>query len=76
MFGLPFSALVNIAQTVGALGGAWLVQRGYMSGDTVQQTFGAIGTLALIGFNIVNHQGALAVQPPKAVATPGKDATA
>ncbi len=74
MFGLPFSALVNIAQTVGALGGAWLVQRGYMSGDTVQQTFGAIGTLALIGFNIINHQTAANAVPPAVV--PSKAATA
>ena len=71
MFGLPFSALVNIAQTVGALGGAWLVQRGYMSGDTVQQTFGAIGTLALIGFNIINHQSAVNAVPPAAVPAVG-----
>lgn len=76
MFGLPFSAVVNLAQTIGALGGAWLVQRGYASGDQVQQIFGGLGAAILLVFNAVNHASALAAVPPSAVPSRGADATA
>ncbi len=64
MFGLGMSAVTNIAQTLGAIVCAGLVQRGYVSADQVQTGIGALGTLLLLGFNVANHRSALAAPPP------------
>lgn len=71
MFGFTVSALTNIAQTLGAIVCAGLVQRGYVSADQVQTGIGALGTIVLLGFNIVNHNGALASTPKAPSTTAG-----
>ena len=58
MFGFSVSALTNIAQTLGAIVCAGLVQRGYVTADDVQQAIGAAGTITLIVFNGLNHHNA------------------
>ena len=60
MFGLPFSGVVNLVQTLGALGGMWMTQHGIATSDQTTAIGGGLATAALVIFNWINHNQAVA----------------
>ncbi len=60
MFGLSFSGVVNLVQTVGALGGMWMTQHGIATSDQTTAIGGGLATAALVIFNWINHNQAAA----------------
>lgn len=70
MFGLPLSGITNIIQTVGILGGGWIVNHGLATSDQTTAALGAVGTLVLFVYNALNHTSAVKTAAAPAAAAP------
>jgi len=62
----PASAITNIVQTAGIAIFATLVKDGVMTGNQEQAIIAGLTAVALVIYNLINHNDAVTAPPPAA----------